>query len=330
MVYVVVAGVILILYLINKYLLTKWSRLGYYQLEPNFFIGDIGKMFLLKQSPGEFFAELYTKNKNHRAVGLYFSYRKALLINDPRLIQDIFVRDFTSFHDRSLYVDEKFDPLTGHLFSLSGQKWRDLRVKLSPTFTSGKLKGMFPIINDCGNALEKYLVKSVKEGNSEIEFRDLLARYTTNIISSVAFGIDNDCINDPDHIFRKMGVKIFHTSIKQGIVDAFAVFIPQIFKYIKIKSVDQDVEDFIFSVVKQTIDHREKNNFSRNDFMQLMLQLKNQGYITVDKDTDKDDKEVQNSEVKKLSINEIAAQVFIFFVAGECHFFSPLTFTLTS
>lgn len=292
-----------------------WARNGFHQLDPTFIIGDVGKVVTLKQSMGVFFQDLYNQNKKFPALGLYFSYRRALLINDPVLVQDIMVRDFSSFHDRSFHVDEKYDPLSGHLFSLSGQKWRDLRVKLSPTFTSGKLKGMFPIIRDCSQVLQDHLLRKVKDQQAEIEFRDLFARYTTNMISSVAFGIDNDCINDPDHIFRKMGAKIFETSFKRGIIGMLSVFTPNIFKYISLKSVEQDIEDFIFSVVRQTVEHREKNEVSRNDFMQLLLQLKNQGYLTADKDST-DEKDFDH-DVKKLNINEIAAQVFIFFIAGE-------------
>lgn len=314
--YLVVALVAAAFYLANKYLMGSWERKGFKQLHPKFLIGDLGKLFALKKSIGEFFETVYNENKRDKAVGLYFSYRRSLVVNDPLLIQDIMIRDFNSFHDRPFHVDEKFDPLTGHLFSLSGQKWRDLRVKLSPTFTSGKLKGMFPIIKGCGQVLEDYLVKNVKEGNDQFEFRDVMARFTTNIISSVAFGIDNDCINDPDHIFRKMGVKIFEPTLKNSILDIIGVFLPAVFKYVRIKSVEPDIEEFFFSIVRQTIEHREKNNFSRNDFMQLMIQLKNQGYVSADKDS-YEDKSSAKTETKKLTINEIAAQVFIFFIAGE-------------
>lgn len=75
---------------------------------------------------------------------------------------------------------------------------------------------MFPIIKNCGQGLEDFLVKNVKNGVDVFEFRDLLARFSTNIISSVAFGIENDCINKPDHIFRKIGVQIFETNFKNG------------------------------------------------------------------------------------------------------------------
>lgn len=305
-----------VIYLINKYLLSYWSRNGFKQLEPTFFVGDIAKVFMLKKSMGEYFQEVYEQHKQHKAVGLYFSYRPALLVNDPEVIQDMLIRDFASFHDRPFHVDEENDPLSGHLFSLSGQKWRDLRIKLSPTFTSGKLKGMFPIIKNCGQVLDEYLVKNVKAGNDVIEFRDLLARYTTNIISSVAFGIENDCINEPEHIFRKMGAKIFQPSLKMAIIGILFVFTPKIFKYIKVKGSEKVVEDFIFSVVNQTIDHREKNNISRNDFMQLLIQLKNQGFVTADKDST-EEKSSTKTDVKKLTVNQIAAQVFIFFIAGR-------------
>lgn len=324
--YFVVAALFLaVVYLANKYFLTFWSRNGFAQLQPKPLFGDIEKIFKMKTSMGELFEELYNSHKKYPALGVYFSYRPSLLINDPLLIQDILVKDFTYFHDRPFHVDEENDPLSAHLLGLTGQKWRDLRVKLTPVFTSAKLKGMFSTIKDCGQVLEDYLVKNVEEGTDVFEFRDLMARYTTNIISSVAFGIENDCINDPDHIFRKMGAKIFEPSRSQAINGILGVFLPGVLEFLKkhvpftqafFKGTHQDVEKFIFSVVKQTIDYREKNNISRNDFMQLMIQFKNQGYMTVDKESI-DGKAAEKQEVTKLTINQIAAQVFIFFIAGK-------------
>lgn len=87
---------------------------------------------------------------------------------------------------------------------------------------------------------------------------------------------------------------------------------PKLFNYISFKTIDPEVNAFINVIVKQTIDLREKNNIERNDFMQLLIQLKNQGYVSVDKG----EKTENSGEVKKLSFNEVAAQVFVFFIAG--------------
>ncbi|MGL5405352.1 MAG: cytochrome P450 [Propionibacteriaceae bacterium] len=201
-------------------------------------------------------------------------------------------------------------------------------MKLSPTFTSGKLKGMLPIIKNCGQTLEDYLVKNVKKGVDVFEFRDLMARFNTNIISSVAFGIDNDCINEPDHIFRKMGAKIFEPSLSNAARGLFALLAPNLFHKVKLRSVQRDVEDFIFSIVKQTVDYREQKNFSRNDFMQLLIQLKNQGYVSVDKYKDSSDESKSSNEHKNLTMNELLANAFVFFVAGFETSSSTLSFCL--
>lgn len=213
------------------------------------------------------------------------------------------------------------------MFNIPGQKWRDLRVKLSPTFTSGKLKGMFSIIKNCGQTLEDYLVKNVNKGVDVFEFRDLMARFNINIISSVAFGIENDCINEPNHLFRKMGAKVFEPSFINALRGTISLLQPKLFHKVKLRIVDRDVEDFIFSIVKQTVEYREENNVTRNDFMQLLIQLKNQGYVSADKDSEeKNEKTAENS--KKLSMNQIAANVFVFFIAGFETSSSTMSFCL--
>lgn len=175
---------------------------------------------------------------------------------------------------------------------------------------------MFSVIKDCGNVLQEYLVKNVKNGTNVFEFRELFARLNTSIISSVAFGIENDCVNEPDHIFRRMGAKNFEISKWVMLRNMILFFIPQAVKWFKMKITHPEVEQFVYSVVKQTIEYREKNNVERNDFMQLLIQLKDQGYVSVDKDDNSADKNGHDDK-KKLSFDDLAANVFVFFQAGK-------------
>lgn len=311
-----------VIYLVNQYFFSYWSKRGIPFKKPIFVIGDLGNFLINRKSFGEYFQEIYNKYKNNRIYGLFFSYRPTLIINDPEIVQEIMIKNFTSFTDRGFPVDEETDPLVAHLFSLTGQRWRNLRVKLSPTFTSGKLKGMYPTIHSCGKVLQEYIGRTVEKGDDVFDIRDLMARFTTNVISSVAFGIENDSINDRENIFRKMGIKIFTRGIKQAVLTIFLLFIPKVITSLnlKIKRIPQDIEDFFMTVVRQTIDHREKNkDFERKDFMQLLIQLKNQGYVSADKENliDENNSEVDTKhDMKKLTFNEVAAQSFLFFIAG--------------
>lgn len=220
-------------------------------------------------------------------------------------------------------MNEEVDPLSAHLLGLHGQKWRNLRVKLTPAFTSGKLKAMFSTIRDCGLVLENYLEKNLKEGKNVFEFRDLLARLTTNMISSVSFGVENDSINDRENMFRKMGMKIFEPCFDVAFKEGMRIFFPDLFIRFKLHAYPKAVEEFIFSMVKQTIGHREKNNYERKDLLQLLIQLKNQGYVSADKDElkSKVNELDKSSDITKLTFNQIVAQCFIFFLGGKEDYF---------
>lgn len=72
---------------------------------------------------------------------------------------------------------------------------------------SGKLKAMFSTLLDCGQSLQKHINKMADE-DKVIEVRELAARFTTDIIGSIAFGIDANTIENPDVDFRRYGRKV--------------------------------------------------------------------------------------------------------------------------
>lgn len=57
---------------------------------------------------------------------------------------------------------------------------------------------------------------------------------------------------------------------------------PKLLQILKMKSVDDDVEDFMLTLVKKTITHREQNNVTRKDLLQLLIQLRNMGQVQND------------------------------------------------
>lgn len=138
---------------------------------------------------------LYKKYDNETYIGFHAFLKPQILIRDLDIIKSILVKDFNTFTDRGVYYNEEKDPLSGHLFSLEGIKWKNLRVKLSPTFTSGKMKMMFSTMKDCAEELQKYCLKVVKN-NDELDFKDITGRYGLDVISSTALGLEGNNFHD--------------------------------------------------------------------------------------------------------------------------------------
>lgn len=190
--------------------------------------------------------------------------------------------------------------LTGHLLNIEGEYWKKLREKITPTFTSGKIRQMVPTIVEVGSKLQNYMLKMI-EYNSEVEIKDILARFTVDIIGTCAFGIQCNSLEDKNAKFHEMGLKVFQQPRNSFIKQIIAVTYPELARKLGVKIVRDDVSEFFMQIVQDVVEYRERNNVKRNDFMDLLLQLKNNG--SVDNESTRD-----QGKFGKLSVEEIAAQ----------------------
>ena len=273
-------------------------------VEPKFPAGSIGGVGV-KYHASEIFKKIYFKTKDKNPFfGIYFFLTPVVVATDLNFIKAVLVKDSNNFIDRGIYYNEKDDPISAHLFSIDHPKWSILRKKLTPTFTSGKMRMMFGTIADVATKFVDTLDREIKS-SSEYEIKDILARYTTDVIGSCAFGIECNSLENPEVQFREMGRKAFDQPIfdfKTNFMMAFQ----DLSRMLKMKFVPEDVSAFFLNVVGDTIDHREKNNVVRNDFLHLLIQMKNKGEIEND--------EQKTVYVGKLTVEEITAQAFLFFL----------------
>uniref|UniRef100_A0A2M4BKV4 Putative cytochrome n=1 Tax=Anopheles marajoara TaxID=58244 RepID=A0A2M4BKV4_9DIPT len=293
-------------YVHRKY--SFWADRGVPFVKPRFPFGNIqgiGRRMHSSQLMTKFYNEL--KPSGRSFGGIYFFTNPVALALDLDFVKSVLVRDFGYFHDRGVYYNEKDDPISGHLFNIEGTKWTNLRKKLVPTFSSGKMKQMCPTIVSVGDRFRECLERICSgTGGEEVEMKELLARFTTDVIGTCAFGIDCNSLNDPNAEFLRMGRKVFEVPRGRILKFFFMASFKEFSRRIHIKGTAEDVSAFFFKVVRETIEYREKNNVQRNDFMNLLMQLKNSGQL------DDSGDEV----VGKLSLNEVVAQAFVFFLGG--------------
>ena len=94
-----------------------------------------------------------------------------LIVTDLEVAKRVFVKDAENFLARlQVQAMKDTDPLFANmLFFMEGEEWKNLRAKMSPTFTTGKIKRMFHVIETSSQKLVDFLrVQSEKIGRAHV------------------------------------------------------------------------------------------------------------------------------------------------------------------
>ncbi|XP_052870415.1 probable cytochrome P450 6a19 [Anopheles cruzii] len=277
-----------------------WKDRGVPYVEPTFPHGNLagmGSTLHMANVIRSVYGQLKGKTAGLGFAGMYFFLSPVTVVFDLELVKNVLVKDFHYFHDRSVYHNEKDDPLSEHLFAMEGTKWRSLRSKLTPTFTSGKMKMMFPTIRAVADEFSKCVAGTIKS-DPELELKELLARFTTDVIGNCAFGLECNSLKDADAEFRRMGRKVFHVTRFSLLKRFLASQYPNVARRLGVTNNASDVSKFFLNAVRETVQYRITNNVQRNDFMSLLMEL------------------MREEDADPLSIEQATAQAFVFFAAG--------------
>ncbi|GAB0100087.1 Cytochrome P450 [Sergentomyia squamirostris] len=306
-----IIGSIVLLYLyMTQYAFKYWERRGIPGIPPTFPLGNVQMRRKNRVHSSVLFASFYEQLKVNDASfgGIYVFTRPIAVILKLDVIRDILIRDFQHFSDRGVFYNEQDDPLSANLFTLTRDKWSILRAKLTPTFTTGRMKEMAVLVVGVSQELQLALKHTLKENHS-VEIKDMMARFTTDVIGNCAFGINCQSLKDPQSIFRQMGRKIFEGSTGSILKALFRAAFPTLARFLHCKAFDTEVTTFFMRVVEETLRQRELEGFEqRNDFMDLLIKMRQDG--------------------THFTTEEMAAQAFLFFLAGFETSSSTLTFCL--
>jgi len=83
-----------------------------------------------------------------------------------------------------------------------------------------------------------------------------MARFTTDVIASCAFGINSNSLKDPDSEFGRRIRNIFHFSVTKGLALLTAFFAPHLQTIFRLKFMDDKANNYVRQIVWNTVEYR--------------------------------------------------------------------------
>jgi cytochrome P450 family 6 len=83
-----------------------------------------------------------------------------------------------------------------------------------------------------------------------------MARFTTDVIASCAFGINSNSLKDPDSEFRRNTRTVFIFPVKKGLAMLTAFFAPHLQKIFRLQFIDDKTNNYMRQIVWSTVEYR--------------------------------------------------------------------------
>ncbi|XP_070811310.1 cytochrome P450 3A24-like [Pituophis catenifer annectens] len=286
-----------------------FKKLGVPGPRPLPFIGTF-----LEYQNGVFNFDQRCFEKYGKIWGIFDGRQPVMAILDSALIKTILVKEFYTYfqNHRDFGLNGNLDTI---LTMVVDEQWKKIRNAVSPTFTSGRLKEMMPIINHYNEILEKNIQKTVKKDET-IDMKLIFSAYSLDVVTSISFSVNIDSLNHPDDpvvVHMKKFLRFSFLSPVLILAVLFPFLLPVLDK-LNLTIFPKSSVDFFLEIFKKIKEDRQKKNrTNRVDFLQLMMDAQAAAITSEDSE-------------KALTDKEIFAQSLFFIFGGYNLIGTSLTF----
>uniref|UniRef100_A0A8C1WH09 unspecific monooxygenase n=1 Tax=Cyprinus carpio TaxID=7962 RepID=A0A8C1WH09_CYPCA len=247
--------------------------------------GFFKKLGIPGPRPWPFFGTLlsYTKGlcnfdmecakKYGKVWGIYDGRLPILMVTDLEMIKVIMVKEcYSNFINRRKRTTGLAGPFADGIIMVQDERWKRMRSTLSPYFTSGRLKEIFPIAVTHADRFIKNMQK--KDHEQPVKVKEVVGPYSLDVVTSSSFSVDIDSINKADDPFVTNVKKFIQFNMFNPLFLLILLFpsIAIILKKMGVTLFSKSAMDFFYSAVKKIKDEHNKESDGRVDFLQLMLQ----------------------------------------------------------
>nr|WLK66391.1 cytochrome P450 [Eocanthecona furcellata] len=286
-----------ILWKANNY----WKVRGVKHFKPWPLVGNLARALLFKRHISFYYDEVYRAFPKERMVGMYEFLTPTLVLRDPQLIENVLVKEFSTYPDHGPLFFEPGSISYQSVFSITGIRWRALRNKLVTTFSSGKMKFIYPeIVQSC---------QRLVDGHPERLDKDTIHVFAVKSFMNSMFGTKVLPGGEEELITKTK--EVFQGKPQRLIQQILLIFFPKLADFFNLTFMSKSLDIYFRELLNTLVEQRESTNGQREDYAQILCEMKKMGKMNIyNKENNKID------ETFDVTNDMVLAQAFMFFFAG--------------
>lgn len=231
-------------------------------------VGNLWKVVSLQKAIGQLLKEFYDSGDGP-LMGIFAFDEPILLIRSLDIVKQICLSDFQIFNDRVTALPKHDDVVSNFLLMQKNPEWKTNRTKITPVFSSAKLKIMFDVIK----GIENNLVSFVKEHPGVHDGKKLCHEYTTEVLSRCFFGIHANCFGNQKSLIQQKSDEMFESTLRNTFCQSIYFFKPYLVELLHLNFFSSTVQNFFVNLFWECMRKIEDGQISSTNFISLLKEV---------------------------------------------------------